>query len=531
MFPVSVSTAEARNIHLGVLADLSAIAQINPPLDRCVVSDAVQVNFIPMKAVEPEGGGLTHPETCTYGEVKKGYTPFLSGDVIMAKITPCMENGKTAVVPDLPDSVCFGSTEFHVFRPEQDINPHWLSYYLVQSNFRKLARMHMAGSAGQLRVPAPFLHTIKIPLAPLAEQQRIIEKVDELLIDIDAGVTVLERVQKKLVHYRASVLKAAAEGTLTAEWRQQNPSVESASELLARMLVERRRRWEEEQLRRFSYVGKEPPKNWRAKYKEPATPNVLKLPTLPEGWCWASAEALFYSIRSGSTAVPQNEKTNYPILRSSSVRPMKINLNDIRYLPEKNSKAEINYLREHDLLFTRLSGSLEYVGNCVAIPELHDLRIQYPDRLFCAKLVDPEQAAYISMYFSSAFARRSIEAMAKSTAGHQRISLGGITEQPVALPPLQEQHRIATEVEDQLSVIEHIGLDIEAKLKTAQGLRQSILRDAFSGKLVPQDRNNEPASELLKRISAEREERQQQAIYAKRPPVKKKQSRKRAAAI
>ena len=77
------------------LASLPDICQINPPLDRCVLNDLVPVNFVPMKAVDEEGGGVSRPESCAFAEVKKGYTPFLSGDVIMAKITPCMENGKS----------------------------------------------------------------------------------------------------------------------------------------------------------------------------------------------------------------------------------------------------------------------------------------------------------------------------------------------------------------------------------------------------------------------------------------------------
>ena len=100
---------------------LGEIANINPSLDRCVVNDDMEVTFVPMRAVAIEGGGLTAPETRRYGEVKRGYTSFLSGDVIMAKITPCTENGKTTVVPDVPGEVCFGSTEFHTVRPAQGV--------------------------------------------------------------------------------------------------------------------------------------------------------------------------------------------------------------------------------------------------------------------------------------------------------------------------------------------------------------------------------------------------------------------------
>lgn len=84
-------------------ASLAMICQINPPLDRCVVDDNIEVNFVPMRAVQPEGAGLASPELRRYAEVKKGYTPFLSGDVIMAKITPCMENGKTRLSPNCRD--------------------------------------------------------------------------------------------------------------------------------------------------------------------------------------------------------------------------------------------------------------------------------------------------------------------------------------------------------------------------------------------------------------------------------------------
>src|SRR5258706_4375713 len=142
--------------------ELSAIAQINPPLDRCIVSDDVLVDFIPMRAVDVEGGGILRPEISTYGEVKKGYTAFLPGDVIVAKITPCMENGKMCVVPELPGAACFGSTEFHVVRTEANIDARWVANFLLQHSTPHAAKRQMMSGTGQMRVPSSFVESIKI---------------------------------------------------------------------------------------------------------------------------------------------------------------------------------------------------------------------------------------------------------------------------------------------------------------------------------------------------------------------------------
>src|SRR3990172_469533 len=136
---------------------LPEVAQINPSLERSVPGDNAKVNFVPMRAVEAEGGGLARPEVRPYGEVKRGYTSFVSGDVIMAKITPCMENGKTTVVPPLPGEVCFGSTEFHVVRAERGVEPRWIANFLLQHEVRRAAQRQMTGGVGQMRVPASFL--------------------------------------------------------------------------------------------------------------------------------------------------------------------------------------------------------------------------------------------------------------------------------------------------------------------------------------------------------------------------------------
>jgi type I restriction enzyme S subunit len=510
-------------------AVLPAISQINPRLDRKIESDDIVVDFVPMRAVEPEGGGLLRPEVATYGKVKKGYTAFRSGDVIMAKITPCMENGKTCVVPDLPGAACFGSTEFHVVRAEQGIDPRWIANYLLQHSTRYAAQRQMAGGVGQMRVPASFLEKLSLPVAPNAEQARILDTLDELLSDLDAGVAALERVRAKLKQYRAAVLKATVEGELTADWREKHPATEHASDLLTRILAERRRRWEEAQLQKFKDAGKTPPKDWKAKYPAPVAPDTTNLPPLAVGWCWATLSQLVWQLRSGSAETSGRVESNFPVLKSSAVRHGRIDFSDLNYYPQSYIVRPENLLQPGDLLITRLSGSVDYVGCCAVVPENCSQGIQYPDRVFCGKLTSLTSATYLTYCFQSGVVRKVLEAAAKSTAGHQRISLSDLSPLALPLPPLHEQVAIVEAVEDQLSVVDHLESDIEARTQSSSGLRQSILRHAFTGQLVPQNLRDEPASELLKRIAAEREERQRQAQAEKNGKPKTKALRKRTA--
>jgi type I restriction enzyme S subunit len=344
-------------------------------------------------------------------------------------------------------------------------------------------------------INATKLKGFTLPLAPLPEQRRIVAEIETQFTRLDAGVAALERAQANLRRYKASVLKAACEGRLVpteAELaRAEGRDYEPADQLLARILAERRAKWEAE------YPGK--------KYKEPASPDTENMLELPERWVWGKFEQLISSFRSGSSAVPQNEPTDFPILRSSSVRPLRLDCNDVRFVTEADSQRADNFLQEGDLLFTRLSGSLDYVGNCALVKGTESRGIQYPDRLFRAQLVEQGMGQYVEICFASSQLRKEITAQAKSTAGHQRISMGGIREQVLPLPPLAEQRRIVAEVERWLSVVNALEREVEAALAHAARLRRSILKRAFEGRLVPQDPDDEPASVLLERIRAKRE--------------------------
>ena len=152
---------------------LKDVCQINPKKDNYIanIKDFL-VSFVPMSAVSESGEIDTTIIKC-YDEVKKGFTSFIEDDVLFAKITPCMENGKGAIAKKLKNSVGFGSTEFHVLRPLKDkSNSAWIYYLTSFSHFRKEAEIKMTGSAGQRRVPASFLENYKIALPPLELQHK-----------------------------------------------------------------------------------------------------------------------------------------------------------------------------------------------------------------------------------------------------------------------------------------------------------------------------------------------------------------------
>lgn len=151
---------------------LSDVCDINPSVDGGIRDDA-SCSFVPMEYVDDISGIITKSNIRRVGDVKKGYTFFKDGDVIFAKITPCMENGKCALAKNLTNEIAFGSTEFHVVRARNGIIPEWIYYFLRQEKIRQQATLWFRGTAGQQRVPSIFIKELEIPLPPLPEQRRI----------------------------------------------------------------------------------------------------------------------------------------------------------------------------------------------------------------------------------------------------------------------------------------------------------------------------------------------------------------------
>ena len=164
------------------MVKLKDICTINPK--ATILVDDLEVSFVPMPKVG-EQGEFDPSEIRTYQEVKKGFTNFQNGDVLFAKITPCMENGKGAIAKSLRNGYGFGSTEFHVLRPDNSkVTSEWLYYLTSWSEFRKDAENNMTGSAGQKRVPKTFLENYDVNLPELQRQKEnatILDHIGEMI--------------------------------------------------------------------------------------------------------------------------------------------------------------------------------------------------------------------------------------------------------------------------------------------------------------------------------------------------------------
>ena len=447
---------------------IEEIADVNPRVDKAAIPDDLPVSFVPMPAVGAGDGSIQVEQTRPAGEVKKGFTAFLEGDVLFAKITPCMENGKMAVVPKLMNGYGFGSTEFHVLRPKPGMDAKYIYYYVSSQTFRGEAERYMTGAVGQKRVSTTYLKQSTIPVAPLNQQKRIVAEIEKQFSRLDEAVANLKRVKANLKRYKAAVLKAAVEGRLVEteaeRARREGRSFETGAQLLQRILETRRSQWQ----------GK-------GKYKEPAVPDTTDLPELPEGWVWARLDAIA-ALKGGITVDSKRQDQTarvVPYLRVANVQRGYLDLSEVKTISAPASDIESLRLRLGDILFNE-GGDRDKLGRgWIWEDQLADCIHQ--NHVFRARLVAADVLPKLVSWWGNTFGKDYFQREGKQTTNLASINLTKLSAFPVPLPPLAEQQRIVAEVDRRLTLLRATEDQVDANLQRAECLRQSILSAAFSG--------------------------------------------------
>jgi len=423
--------------------------------------------------------------------------------------------GRTCIFP-VSSKQCVTVVDACIVRVDKSSAlPELLSFWANSPDFQERICAFESGSTRK-RISRGNLARIDFPLPPLPEQRRIVAELEQQLSRLDKAVEALRRAQRNLRRYRDSVLKAACEGRLVpteAELaRREGREYEPAPVLLQRILAERRRRWEEAELAKIHAKGKEPTDSkWKAKYKEPAPPNTDGLPELPEGWCWASpaqiASSDRYSLGIGpfgsDLKVSDYADDGVPLVFVRDIRARQFGGGQTRFVsPEKARELQAHYVRPGDILVTKMG---EPPGDTCLYPTDRPPAIITAD---CIRLrvceVFHGASGWVARSLESATVCRQIERITQGVA-QKKISLERFSTVAIPLPPLRESKRIWEALLAFESRQTRTSAVLDAQVARADRLRRSLLREAFSGRLVPQDPNDEPASALLARIRAERE--------------------------
>jgi type I restriction enzyme S subunit len=372
----------------------------------------------------------------------------------------------------------------------------WVELFLKSGAGRAEIERYAQGAQLSMRnIAQDNLRRIQLPLAPHPEQARIVAAVNALFEEVEAGEAALTRARAGLETFRASLLHAACTGALTAPWRQANPTNETGAQLLETMLRERRARWEDAY--RAAAAARNKPlsdASWKARYPLPVQPNPTDLPDLPPNWTWATVDQLSF-VSGGITknAARQTIQRQYPYLRVANVGEDRIDLSDLRMIGAGDAELERVLLRKDDLLFVEGNGSPDQIGR-VAVWDAPIDPCIHQNHLIKARPVRASLGRWMLLWFMAPVGKQVIQAAASSTSGLHTLSISKIEVLPVPLPPAREIDAILAAV-----------ADAEAETGWEQpnslgALRQSILHAAFTGRLVPQDPSDEPASALLARL-------------------------------
>ncbi len=425
-------------------------------------------------------------------DVKSTKNVFQAGDVLYGKLRPYLNK---VCRPDF-DGMC--STDILVLRPTKSIHPGFL-FQVLSSNYVVAHAVANSSGINLPRTSFAALGEFEFGLPPLPEQRRIVAKIEALQSRSRKAREALEAIPPLLEQFRQSVLAAAFRGDLTADWREQHPEVEPASVLLDRIRTERRRKWEESELTKFKAKGKLPKDDsWKERYIEPEPVDDTYLPELPEGWCWVSIDMIANKVSDGVHRKPSYVNTGIPFLSVKNLTAGNgISLDDVKFVSQDDHDEFIKrtHPEKGDILVTK-DGTLGVI-RLIDFDAVFSIFVS----LALIKSVHPNISPFIAKMLESPQGQSGMKA---TGTGLQHIHLVDLKATVIPFAPLNEQKEIVRIVEERSFLKSSLSeLVADSQLELTQ-LDQSILAKAFRGELVPQDPNDEPASQLLERIQSER---------------------------
>jgi type I restriction enzyme S subunit len=375
-----------------------------------------------------------------------------------------------------------------IVRPSS-IDPTYLGYFIETSRVQRLVVDGHVGSTNQQELPRSFVEELLVPLAPLAEQRRIVARVDELFAEIAEGEAALEATRKGLDTFRRALLKAAVTGELTKDWRENNTVTETGHDLLARIRAER--------------AAKGQARGRGKRVPDAASLDTSILPELPEDWAWGTlGEIATAGPTNGYSPKKSTDGSGTLALKLTATSQGQIDLSDraTKRLSETIPPDSDLFLKPDDLLFQR-GNTIEYVG-IAAVYEGPIETYVYPDLMIRVRIEPAIGPGWVWRVANAPFGRKYMSERATGTAGTMpKISGAILRNLPIPIPPPAEATEILRRVSEALAASADTLAMLDAEAADAARLKQSILKAAFEGRLVPQDPADEPASAILAKLN------------------------------
>lgn len=418
---------------------LKLLVRINPSKSEAAqLPQDTEVSFVPMESIG-EDGELGLEQSRTIGEVMQGYTYFRDGDVILAKITPCFENGKGAIVDGLNNGIGFGTTELYVLRGLGSVVARFLYYLTKSDDFRVPGIATMQGAAGQKRLREDYVANYSMGVPPLSEQRAIAAFLDRKTGEIDALIAKKRELIARLQEQRSAIISHAVTRGLNPDAPMKDSGIEWLGEIPAH--------WEVVRV-----------KSLVARIESGYSPDCIDSPAGESEWGVLKAGCV-----NGGVFNPSENKT----------LPVEIT-------PRYELEVGVG-----DVLMSRASGSSDLVGSVGIVRELPKARLLLSDKIFRFKFYQPEDCSeYFVRVMESSIGREQVK-LAISGAGGlaNNVAKSSVLSMSVTLPPTQEQQAIVELLDSATAGSDALIAKAEETISRLQEYRAALISAAVTGRI------------------------------------------------